>query len=104
MIHSLLGGQPLLMIVPKKLVQKVQGRLGHVPLVLRSDKLLPGPSLVSTEDVIVLGIQVNLILLHILEQGICTEDTGYLDQLIVIILAMEEGVSTEDLSGGKREG
>lgn len=97
---GLLGGEALLVVVAQQLVEEVDGFVGDEPLVLRCDEAMPGLLLESTEDVVVLGVELYFVLVEVLEQLIGAEDLGDLNELIRVALAVEEGLLAED-HGGK---
>jgi len=54
-----------------------------------------GGGCVLSEEIIVLGIEFDIVFLDVLEQFICSEDFGDFDELVVIIVAVEEGFFAE---------
>lgn len=93
---GLLGGEALLVVVAQQLVQKVDGFVGDEPLVLRRDEAVPGLLLETAENVVVLGVELNLVLVEVLKELVSAEHLGNLDELIGVALAMEEGLLAED--------
>lgn len=94
--HGFLGSGTLLMVESKALVEEIQG------LVISQDSLVstesrPRQLLESLlpEDVILLG-QLQAVLLQVLGKVRRTQNFNDLDQLVVIVLAMEEDVFAED--------
>ncbi len=87
------------MIIPQQLVQEIKSLSADEARVLAVDKAVPLLLLPAAEDVVVLCVQLNLILVEIVEEVICTEDLGNLDQLIRVAVAMEERLLTEDHRG-----
>lgn len=85
-----------LMIVAQKLVEEINGLIADKPLVIGIDEAVPGLFLEAAEDVVVLSVELNLILVQVVKQVIGTQDLGYLDQLVAIRVAMEEGLFAED--------
>lgn len=88
------------MIITQELVQEVNSFVGHKPLVLGIDKAVPRLPLESAKNVVVLGVQLDIVLVKIVEELVGSEDLGDLHQLVGIALAMEERLLAED-HGGK---
>lgn len=87
------------MVVSQKLIQKVKRFIAHEALVLAVDEAVPGLLLESAENVVVLGVKLNLVLVEVVEELISAEDLGDLNELIRVALAMEEGLLAEDHGG-----
>jgi len=51
---------------------------------------------ILSEKIVILSIQFDIIFLDILEQFICSKDFGDFDELIVVVMAVEEGLFAED--------
>lgn len=94
--HRLLTGEPILMIETEKLVQEIQGFLAAEVLVFLRDELRPILPRVAPENVIELGIQSQLVLVQVLLQTVGPEDFRDLDQLIIVVPSVEEGMHDED--------
>lgn len=60
---------------------------------------MPGLFLEAAQDVIVLGVQLDLVLIKVVKQIISAEDLCDLDQLIRVAVAVEEGLLAEDHGG-----
>ena len=109
--HCFLGGQPVLdtqlalsrriahgklmkmsylMIVPQQLVKKIYGIVAYESLIFRIDETVPIFLWESSKYVVVLGIQVDIILIQVFEQVVRAKHFCNLDQLIRITIAMEE--------------
>lgn len=58
---ALLGRQPLLVVVPEQLVQKVDGLIGDVPLVLGRDEARPRLARVPAEQVVELRVELDVV-------------------------------------------
>jgi hypothetical protein len=111
------GCQPFLVIIAQELVQKVNRLIRNVPLVLRGNK--PGPrfSWVSiptnnalrlaqevrgrwhsrSKNVIVLGIQFDVVLLEIGIEFLSAKNLGDLHKLVIVVMSMEEWFLPKDL-------
>lgn len=89
---SLLGSEALLVIVAQQLVEEVNGLIGHEALVLRCDEAVPGLLLEAAENVVVLGIELYLVLVEVLEQLVSAKDLGNLNKLVGIALTVEKGL------------
>lgn len=84
------------MIVTQKLVEEINSLVADKALIIGIDEAVPGLLLKAAEDVVVLSVELNLILVQVVEQVIGTQDLSYLDQLVAIRVAMEEGLFAED--------
>lgn len=52
---------------------------------------------IPAKDIVILSVELDIILLKVAEQLICTQDFGNLHQLVVIIVSVEEWLLAEDL-------
>merc|ERR1719509_540652 len=95
-VQGLQGGQPLLMVVPEQFVQEVQGLRAHEVLVLAVHKSLPSLSRVTSKDVRKSGIELNLVFVQVFVELLCSENLGYPDQLVVVVMTVEERLLPED--------
>ena len=97
-IHGVLGCHSLSVVVPQHLAQQVKSLVTHQLVVLRVDEL--GPWLardgVLGEDVFVVGVESESILVEVSVELLRAEDLGNLDELVVVITALEEGLTLED--------
>lgn len=84
------------MIVTQKLVEEINGLITDKPLIIGIDEAMPGLFLKAAENVVVLSVELDLILVQVVEQVIGAQDLGYLDQLVAIRVAMEEGLFAKD--------
>ena len=84
------------MVVPQQLVQEVDGLVADEPLVLRVDEAVPGLLLEAAQDVVVLGVELYLVLVQVVEQVVSAEDLGDLDELVGVAVSVEEGLLAED--------
>jgi hypothetical protein len=96
-LHGLSGSQALLVIIAKQLVQEINGRVRDEALVLWRHKFAPWLTGISSENLIVVNIQLQIVLLQVSKQLVGTENTSNLDKLIVVIVSMEEWLLTENL-------
>ena len=94
-LHGITGSDSLGMIIPKHFAEHVQGFLTHEVLVLAVDKLVPRFLGVLPEDVIVVGIQGYIVLVDVSKELISAKHFSYLHKLIVVVLALEEGLLLE---------
>lgn len=95
-VLGLLGGEAILVVVAEQLVQEVNGLVGDEALVVRVDERVPGLLGEAAKDVIVLGVELNLILVEVLKELVSAEHLGNLDQLVRVALAVEERLLAED--------
>lgn len=84
------------MIITKQLIKKIDGLITDKPLIVRIYELLPGPLGVSTENIIILSIKLNVVLIKVVEEIIGTQNLCDLHKLIRIAVAMEEGFFPKD--------
>jgi len=84
------------MIVAQKLVQEVNSFIRYKSLVLGINEAVPRLPLESAQNIVVLGVELNIVLVKIVEELIGSQDLGNLNQLIGVALAMEEGLLAED--------
>mmetsp|Transcript_2371 Transcript_2371/g.6553 ORF Transcript_2371/g.6553 Transcript_2371/m.6553 type:complete len:237 (+) Transcript_2371:263-973(+) len=98
MRHGLLGRQSFLMVVSEQLGYKVDGLVRHQMLVLRRDEFLPGLLGVAAEDAIEVRIEFQVVGVEVVEEFLRAQDLCDLDELIVVVMAVEEGFLSEDHS------
>jgi len=87
-------------VVPQQLIQEVDRFVADESLVLRVDEAVPGLLLEAAQDVVVLGVELDLVLVEVVEQVVGAKNLGNLDELVGVAVAMEEGLLAED-HGGK---
>lgn len=87
------------MVVTQQLVEEVDGLVADEALVLRVDEAVPGLLLETAEDVVVLGVELDLVAVQVVEEVIGTQDLGDLDELVGVAVAAEEGFLAEDHRG-----
>ena len=92
--------EALLVIVAQQLVQKVDGIVRNVSLVLGRDETAPRLALVSSQDIVVLWVQIDVVLFQVGIQLIRSKHLADLDQLVVVVMTVEERFLSEDLMGG----
>ena len=116
MTLSLTSGESLLVVITEELVQKVNGLVGDIPLVLRRNEPCPRPLSVAvygrpsvarraeevkkdqlSEEVVILSVEGYVILFEVLIESLRTQNLRDLYQLVIIIVPMEEWFFTEDL-------
>jgi len=86
-------------VVAQQLVEEVDGLVADEALVLRVDEAVPGLLLEAAEDVVVLGVELDLVLVQVVEQVVGAEDLGDLDELVGVAVSVEEGLLAEDHGG-----
>lgn len=67
-------------------------------MVIAGDKLVPGLAHVSAQNVVVFRRKNDRVLFSVSEKLLRAENAGNLDQLVVIVVAVEEGLFAKDLS------
>ena len=124
MIHTKIGvclrftsGQTVLVVIAKKFVQKINGFVRDIPLILGGNKASPRFPLVPawsnyveklhsgiklpyspSQNLIVLSIELDIIFFKVCIQLICTQDLGDLHKLVVVVVAVEKGFFSENLN------
>lgn len=84
------------MIIPQKLIQKVNCIIANKALIVGIDERVPRLLGVPAEDIIVLRIKLNLVLVKVVEQVLGTQDLCDLNELISVTAAVEEWLLPED--------
>lgn len=78
------------MIVSQQFVEEVNSLVTNESLILGVDKTVPSLLLEAAEDFIVLGIKLDLVLVQVVEQIVCTKDLGDFDKLIRVAVSVEK--------------
>lgn len=94
------GAKTYLVVISQQLIKEIDGFVRDKALVLSADKRVPGLLAETAENVIVLGVELNLVLVEVLEELIGSQNLGDLDKLVGVALSVEEGLLAED-HGGK---
>ena len=68
-----------LMVVSEQFVEKVNGFGANESLIIRIDEALPAFPRESAKDVVVLGIELNVVLVEVFKQVIRSQHLGYFD-------------------------
>mmetsp|Transcript_72137 Transcript_72137/g.88486 ORF Transcript_72137/g.88486 Transcript_72137/m.88486 type:complete len:281 (+) Transcript_72137:214-1056(+) len=84
------------MVIHKHSVYEVKHIQTHQVLILRGDKLGPRFSGMPAEDMVKVWVQFLVVLVQISEQAISSQHASNLDQLIIVVLAMEKGLFSKD--------
>ena len=84
------------MIIPQQFIQKINRIVTHEPLILLVDESGPRLPRKSTQNVIVLLIQFDVVPVQILEQLVRAEHLCDFDKLVRVAVAVEEGFFPED--------
>lgn len=95
-IHCIAWSDSLSMVVPQHLVKQVKCLISNELLVLRSEELAPWLAWMLTQNIVVMGVQLELVLVHIREELISAENFSDAHELIVVVLALEERLLLED--------
>ncbi len=85
-----------LMIISKQFIQKIDSLAADKSLIFGINETMPTLLLESTEDIVVLGIQLDLVLVQVVKQVFGTQDLRNFDKLIRVAVAMEEGLFSEN--------
>lgn len=85
-----------LVIISEQLVQKVDCIITHKPLVLRVDKAVPVLSWESSEDIVILSIELYIVPVEVFKKVIRTQHFRDFDELIRVAIAVKEGLLAED--------
>ena len=96
MVHSFSCRQSLQLIVSQKLVQEVDGLLGNQVLVLAMSEPVPTLLRVSAEDIVEPDVEVDGIFIDVVVELFCSQNSHYLHQLVVVVVALEEWFLPED--------
>jgi len=99
--HGLARRQSLLVIVAQQLVEKVDGFRDSEVLVLGRHEALPGLLAVRAEQVHKVRVEHQAVLVEVGVEISRAEHLGDLDQLVLVVVAMEEWLLAEDLSRGR---
>mmetsp|Transcript_15062 Transcript_15062/g.41272 ORF Transcript_15062/g.41272 Transcript_15062/m.41272 type:complete len:243 (-) Transcript_15062:247-975(-) len=94
-LHGLLGEDPRRMVVDEHPVDEVHDLVADEMLVLGVHELLPWLSRVPAQNVVELRIELLIVFVEVLKQAVRAQDLGDLDQLIVVVLPLEEGLLLE---------
>ncbi len=52
---------------------------------------------IPSQNLVVLGIETNVIFFNVHKEFVCSQNLGDLDQLVIIVVTMEKGFFSEDL-------
>lgn len=78
------------MIISQQLVKKINCIIADKSLVFGIDKPMPIFLGKPSQNVVILGVEFNVVFIEVLEKIICAQDFGNLDQLIRIAVAVEK--------------
>ena len=95
-LHSVLWSNSLGVVIPQHLVQEIERLVVDQALVLVVDELVPRFLGVLAEDVVVVAVESHVVLLDVGKQLICAKDFGNLNELVIVVLALEEWLLLED--------
>ena len=101
MVHGVLGRDALGMIVTEHLAQEVESLVGNQLVVLRVDEFGPGFARdgVLGQEIFIMRVKGKSVLVEVGVEFLCAEDLRNLDELIVVVAALEERLSLEDHAG-----
>mmetsp|Transcript_33708 Transcript_33708/g.88635 ORF Transcript_33708/g.88635 Transcript_33708/m.88635 type:complete len:241 (+) Transcript_33708:225-947(+) len=94
--HGLCGREALLVIVPQEFVEEVDSLRRDEVLVVWVEELGPRLARVATEDAVKVGVELQVVLVEVVKQLVGAEHLDNLYQLIVVVVAVEEGLLSED--------
>lgn len=66
------------MVISQQLVEEIDGFVRDKTLVLGADKAVPGLFAKTAQDIVVLGVELNLVFIQVLKQLIGSQDLGNL--------------------------
>ena len=100
-LHGILGSDALCMVIPEHLAEQVQCLIRHKLIVLRVDEFGPGlvRDRVLRQNVLIVGVESEAILVEILVKLLSAEHFGNLDELVIVVTSLEEGLPLEDHTG-----
>ena len=85
------------MIIPQQLVQEINRLVRNVSLILRRDKPRPRFPRVSSQQLIILRIQPDIVLVNVRVQFVRPQHFRNLHQLVIVVVSVEEGFFSENL-------
>jgi hypothetical protein len=97
MQHGLGGQQPLGVVVSEQLVEEINGVGRRKPLIVRRDEARPRLPRVAPQLVVKVRREREVVFVEIRHQPVGPQHLGDLDELVVVVLALEEGFFLEDL-------
>lgn len=83
------------MIVAQKLVKEVDGLITDKPLVIGIDKRVPRLAGEARENLVILRVQLNIVLVQVLEELLCSEHLCNLHKLVGVAVTVEERFLSE---------
>lgn len=86
-------------VITEQLIEEVKGFVTDEALVLGSNERVPRLARESRQNLIVLGIQFNVVLIEILKERFGSKNLGNLHQLIGVTVTVEERLFAEDHRG-----
>ena len=100
-IHRVFRRHSLGMVVPQHLAQQIETLVRHKLVVLAVNEFGPGLSRdrVLGQKVIVVGVEDESVLVEVGVELLRAQDLGNLDELVVVVTTLEEGLSLEDHAG-----
>lgn len=97
-VHCVSGSDSHGVIVDQHFTEKVESLFVHQVLVARRNELPPRLLCVSSEDVIVVAVESDVVLIAVGVEVISSKDFSDLDQLVLVVFSLEEGLLEEDHS------
>ena len=102
-VHGLPGGESLLVVVDEQAVDETDDvRGGRESPVVVVDEGGPGSAGVLAKDVVVLAGELDAVAAAVGHEVVGAQDLGDLDQLVLVGVALEEGLLLEDEGGDHR--
>lgn len=97
-LHGILGGDSLCVVVSQHLAQQVKCLIRHQLIVLRVDKFRPrlARNRVVWQQIFVVGVEGEPVLVKVSVELLSAENLGNLDELVVVVTALEERLPLED--------
>lgn len=95
-LHGILRSDALSVVVLEHLAEQVESLLTNEVLVGAAHKLVPGLLRMLAEDVVVMSIECYVVLVDVCKELVSAEYLGDLDELVIVVLALEERLLLED--------
>ena len=87
------------MVIAEQFVEEIKGFITDEALIFWSNERVPWLARESRQNLIVLGIQFNVVLIEILKERLGSKNLGNLHQLIRVTVSVEERLLAEDHRG-----
>ena len=100
-LHGILGCHTFSMVIPEHLAQQVERLVRHKLIVLRVDEFAPWfvRDRVLWQNVLIVRVKRQSVLVQVLVEFLSAQDFCNLDELVIVVATLEEGLSLEDHAG-----